>query len=55
MEKWFKNHNFPYIKTEDGSYFWQTNVATGEMTPNGEIVWHEKSFFEEVKKLLINK
>ena len=52
MEKWFKNHNFPYIKTEDGSYFWQTNVATGEITPNGEIVWHEKSFFEKVKKTI---
>ena len=52
MEKWFKNHNFPYIKTKDGSYFWQTNVATGEMTPSGEIVWHEKSFFEKVKKTI---
>ena len=52
MEKWFKNHNFPYIKTEDGSYFWQTNVATGEMTSDGEIVWHEQSFFEEIKKTI---
>lgn len=50
MEKWFEAHNFKYVKMEDGSYFWQTNVATGEVTANGEIVWHEKNFFEKVLK-----
>ena len=50
MEKWFEAHNFKYVKMEDGSYFWQTNVATGEVTANGKIVWHEKNFFEKVLK-----
>lgn len=50
MEKWFKSHNYPYIKTKNGTYFWQTKVATGEMTPTGAIVWHEKTFFNKVNK-----
>lgn len=56
MEKWFNAHKFPFIKTEDGTYFWQTNVATGEMTPFPEekIIWHEKEFFEKVRKSLDN-
>lgn len=48
MEKWFKSHNYPYIKTKNGTYFWQTKVATGEMTPTGAIIWHEKTFFNDV-------
>lgn len=52
MEKWFKAHGFKYIKLEDGSCFWQTEVATGEVTADGKIVWHEKNFFEKVQKML---
>lgn len=45
MENWFKVHKFPFIKMEDGTYFWQTKVATGELTPDGRFIWHEKNFF----------
>lgn len=48
MDRWFNAHNFPYIKMEDGTYFWQTNVATGEITPEGKIIWHEKNLFEKI-------
>lgn len=48
MEKWFEAHKFPYIKLEDGAYYWQTNVTTGEITSEGRIIWHEKDFFEKV-------
>jgi len=50
MEKWFEAHGFPYIKKEDGTYFWQTAVATGEMTPEGKINWHDKNYFKKILK-----
>ena len=50
MKKWFKAHNFPYIKTKNGTYFWQTQVATGELTPKGKIFWHDKNFFKKIQK-----
>lgn len=52
MEKWFEAHGFPYIKREDGTYFWQTAVDTGEMTPEGKINWYNKNYFEKIKKVL---
>lgn len=52
MEKWFEAHKFPYIKKEDGTYFWQTAVATGEINPDGTIIWHKKNFFEKILKTL---
>ena len=50
MEKWFNAHKFPYIKMENGTYFWQTSIATGEITSEGKIIWHEKNFFEKIQK-----
>ena len=52
VEKWFKSHDFPYVRTEDGTYYWQTAISTGEMDCNGNITWHEKYFFEVIKKKL---
>lgn len=51
-EKWFEAHGFPYIKTENGTYFWQTNATTGHLTPKGRIIWHNRNFFNKIKKLL---
>lgn len=50
MERWFEAHKFPYIKMENGTYFWQTAVATGEMMPEGKINWHDKNYFEKISK-----
>lgn len=50
MRNWFEAHNFPYIVKENGSVFWQTEVATGEMLSDGTIIWHDKDFFEKVKR-----
>lgn len=55
MEKWFKAHGFPYIETENGTYFWQTAISTGELTTDGKIIWHDKKLFNKVKKHLTNK
>lgn len=50
MDTWFEKHGFPYIKTEDGTYYWQTNVATGEYTAEKKYIWHEREYFDIVKK-----
>lgn len=50
MEEWFKAHNFPYIKAPNGSYFWQTQVATGELTATNKIIFHHKNLFKEITK-----
>ena len=50
MERWFEAHGFPYIKMKDGTYYWQTFVATGEITSDNRILWHNKEFFDEIKK-----
>lgn len=52
MKNWFNAHNYEYIETENGTYFWQTAISTGELTPDGKIIWHDKKLFNKVKKHL---
>jgi hypothetical protein len=52
MDNWFKAHKYPWIKTKNGTYYWETFIQTGELTPEGKIIWHEKELFSKVKKEL---
>lgn len=56
MDNWFKAHKYNWIKTKNGTYYWeafiQGDFQTGELTPEGKIIWHEKKLFSEIKKEL---
>ena len=52
MEKWFEGHKYPYIKMEDGSYYWLTNMSCGKITADDHIEWYPREKFFEIKKAL---
>ena len=44
---WCLNHGFPWTLVDD-HFYWQTQIQTGEITPDNKIIWHEHEYFDKV-------